>query len=130
MARQDTVVRSKDRTPDGRYRLESKIQSEFIDEVRERGGIAYKLICAGRRGFPDVMVLYDGQVVFVELKTKVGRTTKLQQYVHNELRRFGGDVVTVYGWDAAMELLDMIFGRTKCNPSTPTATKRKPSSSC
>lgn len=90
---------------------EALIQAWFIDEVRNRGGVAYKLTCAGRKGFPDVLVLYRGTCTFVEIKTERGRLQRIQEYVHNEIARYGGEVVTVFGKGPATELLDMIMGK-------------------
>lgn len=93
--------------------LESRLQARMIDEVRERGGIAYKLTCSGRKGFPDLLILFRGSCTFVEVKTNKGRLLRIQEYVHNEIARFGGEVVTVYGEGPAFELLDMILGVKK-----------------
>jgi len=53
----------------GRKILESRLQAYFIQKCRENGAFAVKTVVAGRRGFPDVLVIFHGSCFFVELKT-------------------------------------------------------------
>ena len=48
------------------------------------------------RGFPDLVLLHQGAVLFVELKRPGGRLEQTQRQCHEDLRAQGFDVVTVY----------------------------------
>lgn len=58
--------------------------------------LCYKMEVAGRRGFPDLMLISPmGRLVFVELKTpkKTGKLSALQKNEHKRLRACGLTVV-------------------------------------
>ena len=43
-------------------------------------------------GLPDVMIIYDGGPLFIELKAPKGRLSEAQEDVHAALRRAGSNV--------------------------------------
>ena len=54
-------------------RTESDLQAYFINKCRHEGLLAYKLVCVGSRGFPDVLVIDPrGGSHYIELKTPAG----------------------------------------------------------
>lgn len=54
-----------------------------------------------RAGRPDIEIfLPNGQTIFIELKTDVGRLTEKQKSIHSELADLGHDVRTLYAKDA------------------------------
>ena len=55
-------------------RTESDLQHYFIKEVKRVGGLAVKVHCEGRRGWPDLTIIMPGgSVYFVEMKAPTGR---------------------------------------------------------
>ena len=59
---------------------ESEIERHFVWAVERAGGKTWKFTSPGRKGVADrIACLPDGQTWFVELKTKGGRLSLLQQ---------------------------------------------------
>ena len=70
--------------------LEKQIEAYFVRRVKELGGVAYKFTSPAHRGVADrVACLPDGSTWFVELKTKSGRLSPLQQVFQSEMARLG-----------------------------------------
>ena len=79
--------------------------------VRERGGLCYKFVSPANPGVPDRLVITpDGRVVFVELKTEVGRLAKIQHWQIEEMKARGADVRIVKGIDQAKTFVQEVFG--------------------
>ena len=68
---------------------ESKIQRAHIKMLEKDGYYVVKIITCNKNGFPDVMALKDGEVKFFEYKSSIGKVRPLQEYRHNELKKFG-----------------------------------------
>jgi hypothetical protein len=59
---------------------ESEIERHFVWAIERAGGKTWKFTSPGRKGVADrIACLPDGQTWFVELKTKGGRLSLLQQ---------------------------------------------------
>ena len=59
---------------------ESEVERHFVWAVERAGGKTWKFTSPGRKGVADrIACLPDGQTWFVELKTKGGRLSLLQQ---------------------------------------------------
>ena len=58
-----------------------------------------------RSGLADIMVVHDGRVTFVELKSPAGVASKAQRQVYVELRAAGADWYLVRSARAALEAL-------------------------
>jgi hypothetical protein len=56
-------------------------------------------------GVPDLLLVADGRVSFLELKQPRGRLSPVQAAAHAQLRRAGARVETSYGLDHAVEVL-------------------------
>lgn len=56
-------------------------------------------------GIPDVIIIYDGRVFALELKSADGRLTPAQLHCHERLRAAGAVVGVAAGIDAALEWL-------------------------
>ena len=67
----------------------------LIKEVERRGGLCWKW--AGRVGVPDrIVMMPDGVVFFVEVKTEGGKLSKMQNVTHLKMDRLGIKVKTVW----------------------------------
>jgi len=73
---------------------EAELQKEVIAFAIHLGLIAGKVNMEGRRGFPDVLVIYpDWHHLYIELKTPTGRLRPEQKRTHRKMERFNGDVI-------------------------------------
>lgn len=86
--------------------LESKIEKQFAQMVRARGGIAVKM-APTIAGIPDRLVIWPGgRFSLVELKTLTGRTRAIQVYRHKKLKEIGHHVFILRGEEEVVEWLD------------------------
>jgi len=78
---------------------EQKIQKKRIDQLEAEGYYVIKLIKTNKNGIPDLIAIPPNTpVLFSEVKTKTGRTSKLQDYRLKELEKYGFKV-EVYNGD-------------------------------
>ena len=69
---------------------EQQIQSKRIKELEAEGYYVLKLIKTNKNGIPDLLALHpDRDILFLEVKTRKGRVSKLQEYRIKELREHG-----------------------------------------
>ncbi|MFJ7647730.1 VRR-NUC domain-containing protein [Lysinibacillus sp. NPDC097279] len=58
---------------------ESQIENYLKREIEKLGGLCYKFVSPGNRGVPDrLIILPNGQVIFVELKNETGKLSPIQ----------------------------------------------------
>ena len=89
---------------------ESAIERYLVRKVKEHGGLCYKFVSPGNPGVPDrLVILPDGRVIFVELKTDVGRLAKVQKWQRSEMIKRRADVRVLYGRDAVEDFLREVF---------------------
>lgn len=87
---------------------ESKVENRFRDGIKSIGGKAYKLISPGNNGMPDRLVcLPTGSVIFVELKSPTGITSKMQDRRIAELRQYGQTVYVLRN----LQEVDVFLGK-------------------
>lgn len=90
--------------------LEKEIERRMVLEVKKRGGLCYKFVSPGNPGVPDrIIITPDGRVIFVELKTEVGRLSRIQQWQREELEKRGIEVRVTKGWDAVKSLIGEVL---------------------
>jgi len=69
---------------------EQQVQAKKIKELESRGYYVLKLIKTNKNGIPDLVALHpDKEVLFIEVKTKKGKVSKLQEYRLKELEEHG-----------------------------------------
>ena len=91
---------------------EATIERHLVEGVKKLGGMCLKFVSPSTPGVPDRLIITtDGKVIFVELKTEVGRLSKIQKYVTGEMLKRGADVRVVKGLEAVKQLLAEIEGR-------------------
>ena len=90
--------------------LEKEIERRMVQTVKERGGLCYKFVSPSNPGVPDrIIITPGGKVIFVELKTEIGRLANIQKWQLNEMRKRGADVRVVRGWPAVKALLEEVL---------------------
>ena len=69
---------------------EQQIQTKKIKELEGQGYYVIKLINTNKNGIPDLIAIPpNADVLFVEVKSPTGRTSKLQEFRMKELREHG-----------------------------------------
>lgn len=87
--------------------LEKEIERRMVQMVKKRGGLCYKFVSPNNPGVPDrIVITPDGRVIFVELKTEVGRLAKLQKRQIEEMRKRGADVRVIKGRQEVEEFVE------------------------
>lgn len=86
--------------------LESKLERYLTKKVKSKGGLSFKWTSPGVRGVPDRIIIFGGEVIFVELKTETGRLSKLQEYMVKTLQQNGCQVRVLYGRKEVDEFLE------------------------
>jgi hypothetical protein len=76
---------------------ENKVERYLKSKVESLGGIARKWVSPGHDGVPDQIVILNGVITFVEVKTTDGKLSVGQTREHNRLLNVGAKVTTVYG---------------------------------
>lgn len=92
---------------------ESQVEKRFVGLVEERNGLARKFVSPNQRGVPDRIVIWpNGDVHFVELKTRSGKLTKLQKHEQKKLTDRKCTVITVYGDSGVDDYLNAVDNLT------------------
>lgn len=75
---------------------EKSIEMYLCKLIKQKKGIALKLISAGMAGIPDRLVLLPkGKIYFVELKAPNKKPRPLQKYTHKLLKELGFKVYVI-----------------------------------
>ena len=74
---------------------ENRLEKHFYDSVKAAGGWPTKLMPT-QKGVPDRMVLYNGAVYLIELKTDAGEPSEIQKWWHRNAAKFGIRVPVLY----------------------------------
>lgn len=106
--------------------MERDIERWLRREVEKQGGVCMKWVSPGNDGVPDrIVILPEGQVHFVELKSEKGRVSPLQFWHQARLKRLGCKVRLIVGMEEARAFLEEVS--SECN-SSHTIIKSEPSS--
>lgn len=88
---------------------ESQIERRLAQGVKAKGGMCMKFTSPGLPGVPDrIVLLPDGRVIFIELKTKSGRLAAVQRWVISAMRARGADVRVLHGLDQVKSFLEEV----------------------
>lgn len=88
---------------------EKQIEKWLGDEVKKRGGLYYKFVSPGNAGVPDRIVVLNGKIYFVELKTTIGRMSARQCQQRRKLKAAGADVRLLFGMYDAERFLEEVL---------------------
>ncbi len=87
---------------------EKAIEKYLVEQVKAIGGICLKYSNANMVGYPDrVVCLHGGRTVWVELKSKGKRPTKVQVIRQGELVSLGHEVHTIDNKRSIDELISI-----------------------
>lgn len=90
---------------------EKQIEKKLVKAVKQRGGLAPKLISPGIDGMPDRMVLLPGEcILFVEVKAPGRKPRPLQVLRHRQLTELGFEV---YVLDDPNQIPEILSGGLK-----------------
>lgn len=90
---------------------EKQIEKKLVKAVKQRGGLAPKLISPGMDGMPDRMVLLPGEcILFVEVKAPGRNPRPLQELRHRQLTELGFEV---YVLDDPEQIPEILSGGLK-----------------
>ena len=84
---------------------ENKVEKYLDEEVVKLGGITRKWTSVNRVGVPDRIVVVNGVVWFVEVKTTDGRLSPEQKREHIRLIEAGANVDVVKGRNGVYEFM-------------------------
>ena len=79
---------------------EQQIQTRIKKHLESQGFFVIKLIKTSVNGIPDLLVIKQNRVKFVEVKKPGGVLSELQKYRIRELRKQGIDAVAMDGIDS------------------------------
>jgi len=89
--------------------LEKEIEKYLREQVKLRGGIAYKFTSPGNVGVPDRLVLLpNGKIIFIELKAPGKKTSKVQDLQIARIRKLGFKVFVLDSKEKIEEVLSGI----------------------
>lgn len=82
------------------------VESYLVKRVKEVGGKAYKFNSMTCKGVADRLVLLpNGKIFFIELKSPVGKQTKLQQVFEQDVIKLGQKYLLINSRDAVNEFI-------------------------
>lgn len=88
---------------------EKQIENKLATEAKKLGGIALKFVSPSFDGMPDRLVLIpDGHIAFVELKSPGKKPRPLQLSRHRLLRSLGFRVYVIDSVDQIGGMLDEV----------------------
>lgn len=84
---------------------ENKVERYLDSEILKLGGITRKWVSPGVNGVPDRIVIVNGLVWFVEVKTVDGRLSPWQKREIERLNDHGVAALVVYGVEGVDEFI-------------------------
>ncbi len=84
---------------------EKFLQQKVLQFCKKVGILAVKVDSTSSRGWPDLTVIMpNGVVLFVELKTETGRLSELQKATHRKIADHHANVYTIRSVEAFEQL--------------------------
>jgi hypothetical protein len=88
---------------------EKYLERKLNEAVKRLGGESIKLEARLRAGLPDRMLLLpNGLIVFVELKTKGKKPTRIQTLTHDRFRDLGFRVEVIDNYNSLLKLIENV----------------------
>lgn len=79
--------------------LESKLQTRINKYLKKKGWYGVKHMLTSKPGWPDQEFIKDSRTIRIEAKSPGKKATKLQKYVHRQIKKHGGEVYTIDSWE-------------------------------
>lgn len=76
--------------------LERDVENYLKRQVKLHGGLAYKFVSPGQRGVPDQLILYQGQVMFAEIKKSDGALRPTQKVQIRKMQQHGASIFVLW----------------------------------
>lgn len=90
------------------------VESDFVKTVKKAGGKAYKFTSEMNRGVSDRIVVFPGQVWFVEIKREITNLSPLQKDFRDFIKnRMGLNHFVVYGKPGIKQFLEKINDKSR-----------------
>lgn len=87
--------------------LEREIEKYLCKKIKELGGLCEKFTSPSRRSVPDrIITLFDGHVLFVEIKSTTGTVSKAQANDHFKRFELGVTVYVLSSKDEVDQFID------------------------
>ena len=86
--------------------MEKDVEQELVNRIKKIDGLTYKFVSPNVSGVPDRIVIYDGKVVFVELKKEGGRLSALQKLTLKKLRECKAQSTVIYTKKGVDDFID------------------------
>ena len=84
------------------------VETDFVSAVKKAGGKAYKFTSENNRGVSDRLVVFPGQVWFVEVKRDGGKMSPLQIVFQTFIKTLGLNHFVVYGKEGIIKFLEEV----------------------
>lgn len=86
---------------------EREAEKYLRTKIEKMGGLFLKWTSPGCDGVPDRIVLLPYRsAIFVEMKTKAGKLSKVQEYMIRKMIKLGQQVCVVHGLDGAEDFME------------------------
>lgn len=87
--------------------LEGSFQSRVVAYGKRRGWLMQKLVSQSANGWPDLVAIRKGRVIFIETKNEsgTGRLSANQRMRHIGIVEHGGEVHTISTIEEAHDIL-------------------------
>ena len=87
---------------------EGKIQAAIIKYLKENKIWHFRYNASVTYGMPDIIAIYDGYFIGIEVKTPTGRATELQERMKDSIEKAGGYHVFATSVDDVYNLIRRI----------------------
>ena len=86
---------------------EKLLERKLVKHCKERGILCYKFVSPGCRGVPDRLLIRNGRVLFLELKSERMEPTTLQHREMDRLRQQKMGAQWADGWEEVKSLIEI-----------------------
>lgn len=80
--------------------------SIYARRLRDAGHYVVNYPGSTTPGIPDLLICVEGRFVGIEMKERLGRTTRMQEYHLQKIRDAGGRAVVARTWDEVVAALE------------------------
>lgn len=84
---------------------ETRLVRAIMREITARGGWCVKFPGVGTAGIPDILVCWQGRFIALEVKTRTGKATPLQEHTIRKIIKAGGNATVVRSVEDALQAM-------------------------